>query len=120
MLPKEKRLRDTRDFKRVYQKGSFFGSSLFTMSALPNRRDISRIGVVISKKVEPKATKRNLLKRRFRETIGKLYESLPAGYDVVVNIKSKAREADFKDIAPDIKAIFGKVGQHETARHRHN
>jgi ribonuclease P protein component len=120
MLPKEKRLRDTRDFKRVYQKGSFFGSQIFTMSALPNKRAISRVGVVISKKVEPKAVKRNLLKRRFREAIGALYEKLPAGYDVVVSIKPKSKEADFKVIMAEVADIFGKVGKNAPSHHRHN
>jgi ribonuclease P protein component len=120
MLPKEKRLRDTRDFKRVYQKGSFFGSQIFTMSALPNKRAISRVGVVISKKVEPKAVKRNLLKRRFREAIGALYEKLPAGYDVVVSIKSKAKEADFTDVKAQVAEVFGKVGTNASSRHRSN
>lgn len=109
MLSSEKRLRDTRDFKRVYQKGSFFGSSLFSLNFLPNRRPVSRLGMVISKKVEPKAVKRNRLKRQFREAAAKLYAKLPAGYDVVVNIKPKAAGASFSEIEKEVEQAFARI-----------
>lgn len=120
MLPREKRIRDTRDFKRIYQKGSFFGSGLFSVNVLRGRSENTRLGIVVSKKVEPKATKRNLLKRRFRSAAVKLYDELPAGYDVVVNIKPKAGKADFAEIEKELSAAFGKVGDDEKNRNRHN
>lgn len=109
MLPKDKRLRDTRDFKRVYQKGSFFSVSTFSINFLPNRSQITRLGVVISKKTEAKATKRNLLKRRFREAAQKLYGTLPSGYDVVITIKEKAKSADFAQIEKELSFAAGKM-----------
>jgi ribonuclease P protein component len=120
MLSREKRIRDTRDFKRIYQKGSFLGSDLFTINILPNRTENSRLGFVISKKVEPKAVKRNLLKRRFRAVSSNLYGQLPSGYDVVVNIKPKAAVAEISAIEAELKSAFGKVGTDEASRRRHN
>jgi ribonuclease P protein component len=111
MLSREKRLLSTRDFKRVYHRGSFFGTSLFSLNFLPNRTQNSRLGFVISKKVEPKAVKRNLIKRRFRAAAARLYDSLPSGYDVVVNIKPKAKEVEFKAIEQEIKNAFTKITQ---------
>ena len=120
MLAKEKRLRDTRDFKRVYTKGSFFGSGLFSMNSLKNRSDFSRLGIVVSKKTEPKATQRNLLKRRFRSVAAKLYDSLPKGYDIVVSIKPKAKNSEFSQIEKEIAEAFKKVGSFEKSNNRHN
>lgn len=96
------------------------GSALFSVNALPNRTTNTRLGIVISKKVAAKAVERNLLKRRFRDAGARLYEKLPSGYDVVVNIKPKAKEVDFSEIERELGATFGKVGTDETPRHRHN
>lgn len=110
MLAREKRLLSARDFKRAYQKGSFFGSSFFNLSILPNRTQNTRLGFVIGKKVDPHAVKRNLYKRRLREAARGLYEFLPAGYDVVVNIKPSVKGASFEAIKRELSEAFKKVG----------
>ena len=118
MLAHERRLTDTRDFKRVYQKGSFLGSALFSLNILPNRRPISRLGFVIGKKVEAKAVGRNKVKRQFRAAAAGLYAQLPAGYDVVVNIKPKAKTVPFSEIEKELATSFAGVGKYETPRNR--
>lgn len=110
MLPKEKRIRNSREFKRVYQRGSFFGSDLLSINFLANRLSFSRLGIVINRKIEPKATKRNKIKRRFREVSRKLYERLPAGYDVIITIKKPASSAEFSKIEQAVEGVFEKLG----------
>jgi len=109
MLPREKRVSASRDFKRVYQKGSFFSASLFNVNYLANRLSFARLGVVINKKVEPKATKRNKIKRRFREASKKIYQSLPDGYDYIFNIKAKSKEANFAEIEKELKIFVARL-----------
>jgi ribonuclease P protein component len=111
MLPREKRLADTRDFKRVYQKGSFFSGRLSNINFLPNKMSVSRLGVVVSKKISGKATVRNKVKRRFREVSKSLYDLLPKGLDVILSIKPGAEKAEFADIAKEGKEVFGKVAK---------
>ncbi len=113
MLPKEKRLRDTRDFKRVYSKGSFFSGRLLSINILENRLQISRVGVVITKKISKKAVGRNKLKRKTREAVHALYDSLPTGYDIIVNIKKEAESASVADFQKELAGLFGKVGTNE-------
>ena len=120
MLTREKRILSARDFKRIYQKGSFLGSDLFTINVLANRTQNTRLGFVISKKVEASAVKRNLLKRQFRAITSNLYELLPSGYDVVVNIKPKAAVVEFSEIEKELRVAFGKVGTSEAPRNRSN
>lgn len=109
MLPREKRVRNERDFKRIYQKGSFFSVGSFTLNFLPNRMSFSRLGIVVSKKAESKATDRNQTKRRFREASRKLYDILPPGYDVIVTIKKTAKGRKFTELEKEVSEAFKKI-----------
>ncbi|MDD3480906.1 MAG: ribonuclease P protein component [Patescibacteria group bacterium] len=109
MLPKEKRLRDTKDFKRVYVRGSFFSGKYLTINYLINKTHLTRVGVVAGKKVSAKAVERNKVKRRAREAVHALYEKLPAGYDIIVNIKKEAKSASVADLGKDLAGLIGKV-----------
>jgi ribonuclease P protein component len=122
VLPKEKRIRSSRDFKRVYSRGSFFSVGTAAINFLPNRMSISRLGIVVSKKVEQKAVLRNKLKRQFREAASKLYGTLPAGYDVVVTVKADPRKIQFSEIEKKVEEAFGKLkeisGNPQNERHQ--
>ena len=62
MLKKENRLKKKKDFERIYKKGrGFKGDSLF-LKILENKEELTRIGIVVSKKVSKKAVQRNKLK----------------------------------------------------------
>jgi ribonuclease P protein component len=111
MLPREKRLTNTRDYKRVYQKGSFFSAQLCNINYIANKTSTSRLGVVVNKKVSLKSTVRNKIKRRFREVSREFYDLLPPGFDVVVTLKPGAEKAEFKEIEKEIKAVFEKVAK---------
>lgn len=113
MLPKHQRLTNGRDFKRVYQKGSFFSASLLSLNWIPNKTNTTRIGVVVGKKIAAKATTRNTLKRRFREAAHKLYPEIPAGLDVAIVIKEKAKDANFSDIEKEMSQLVKKIGKNE-------
>lgn len=109
MLPKEKRVRNERDFKRIYQKGSFFSAKSLSVNFMPNRMSFPRLGIVVSKKTEPKAVNRNKTKRRFREASRKLYDVLPSGYDVIVTVKKPGVAQNFSEIEKEMKEVFKKV-----------
>jgi ribonuclease P protein component len=111
MLPKEKRLIETRDFKRVYTKGSFFSVPLFNLNFMSNRSQLTRVGIVISKKIAKRAVDRNRAKRQFREAVRSFYEILPKGYDIIISVKEKALGASYGDIEAEIKKAFERVGK---------
>lgn len=110
MLPREKRLSKEKDFKRVYQKGSFFSLGEFSINFLPNKTHVSRLGFVISKKVAAKATARNKIKRKFQAAAHSLYANLPSGYDVVVTVKHGAEKLEFSEIEKGVKKAFERIG----------
>jgi ribonuclease P protein component len=109
MLPREKRLANPRDFKRVYQKGSFFSAGIFNAKYLPNKLDFTRIGIVVSKKISKKATERNKIKRLFREAFRALHQEVPTGLDIVVNVNPNAQGLDLIKITAKTKESLGKI-----------
>jgi len=74
MLPKKDRISLKSEFEDIKQDGKRFSTQLFTLVFL--KASESKFGVIITKKVEPKAVKRNRLKRivfeSFRINKGKL------------------------------------------------
>lgn len=111
MLPKEQRLINERDFKRVYRKGSFFSVGLFSVNFDKNRTSFTRVGIVISKKVAGKAVVRNKVKRKFREAVQKNFGKLPKGVDVIINIKGSALEAEFLKIETEVAKAFERIAK---------
>lgn len=109
MLPKERRIRNSRDYKRVYQRGSFFADGFFSINFLPNRLSFSRLGIVVNRKIDLRATVRNKIKRRFREASKNIYNLLPKGYDIVITIKKPAKEIDFIQIETSLKDALKKI-----------
>lgn len=111
MLPKNQRLTSEQDFKRVYQKGSFFSVGPFAINYLQNRMPFSRVGIVVTKKFSKKATERNLTKRRFREVAHEIYAKIPVGFDVIIVIRDGAKKLEFKEIQSQLSASVPRIGQ---------
>ena len=59
-------IKNTKDFKKVYNEKKSIANRLFVLYVLPNGLTRSRIGVSVSKKVG-KANVRNKIKRRLKE-----------------------------------------------------
>jgi ribonuclease P protein component len=95
MLPRERRLTDTRSFGQVFRYGKGVSDALLVLKArrLPDSQEI-RAGVSVSKKIG-KAHVRNRLKRRIREALRSFMGRIRPGIHLVVVVKPDAREADF-------------------------
>jgi len=99
------------DFRRVGQGGRRIHGAYFSLlvSRLPEGRRGPRFTCVVSKKVSPKATRRNLIKRRCREIIRPLLREVVSGRALVFYAKSGAVSATFGDIERDLKALVRKT-----------
>lgn len=92
-------LRKQKDFDAVYTKGRRISGPLFNLKAVPNGQSISRVAFVISKKTAKKAVDRNLLRRRLKAIWqGQDFEG---GFDIVVQVKAPALEADYQELEKD-------------------
>ena len=116
MLPPDRRLRDNRDFRRIYAKGRFFAHPLAVLHLLKRRGESaekfpeSRIGFVISKK-QGKAVVRNRIKRRLREAIRLQLSELKTGsYDLVFVGRTAAYEASWEELNFAISDLLQRAG----------
>jgi ribonuclease P protein component len=80
------RLTKAVEFRRVFSRSKVSQDRHFRVLYRPNDLDRSRLGLAVSKKVCPRATGRNRLKRLIRESFRRHQELLAAqgGVDIVV------------------------------------
>ena len=93
MLARQNRLRSASDIARVYKRGSYGGSG-GTLSAkmAPSGRRVSRIVVVVGKKVSKRAVVRNRIRRRLIGSLASHWATVTPGYDIVVSVHADISE----------------------------
>ncbi|MDD3032766.1 MAG: ribonuclease P protein component [Candidatus Pacebacteria bacterium] len=107
MLKRENRLTKKKDFERVYKKGRGIKTDSLFLKILENEQEITRIGIVISKKVSKRAVIRNKIKRRIREIVKK--SSLKPGFDLIIVTYPQIKEKDFQQLEEEINQLFKKA-----------
>lgn len=70
--------------ENVLKRGRVINSPLFSIRYLENPLKIARFTIVVSKKEEKTAVKRNLIKRKFREIIRKTFKNKDFSGDFVI------------------------------------
>ena len=110
MLPKQFRLRDRRDFKRVYQRGQTVALPTLALYWRKTGGPGPRIGFSVSKKLGG-AVQRNRLKRRFRAIARQLLPHCPTGYDMIFVIRPAAAKANHNRLNAEMAQAMAKVGQ---------
>ena len=113
MLPKENRLTDDYDFRRVKRLGKSYHCPLFKLSIA--RRKIegpSRFGFVISKKIDKRAVVRNRIKRLLREAVRNKLEKIPGGFDIVFVVRPKIVGKSYEEINTVFDQVLSKVSFH--------
>jgi ribonuclease P protein component len=109
MLPRENRLKRSRDFTRVRRRGRASSSPLATLYVLPTRTDDVRVGFSVSKRVG-KAAIRNRVKRLFREAARKDLPRVRRGQDLVFIARPSAAGASYADIAETVGGLLVRAG----------
>jgi len=103
MLPKENRLKKTKDFDKVFCKGKSFKKRLFILKKIKNSFGFSRFGFIVNKKVSKKAVIRNKTKRRMRETIKSLFSKIEKGWDIVLIAIPGIEKEEFGELEKNIE-----------------
>lgn len=111
MLSRNHRLRRKKDFEKVYKKGKSLRQGFLFLKFLSNDSEVSRIGIVVSKKVALRATVRNLIKRRIRAAIKELIPDMKRGQDIVISaLAGIDKTTDFKKIKITLSDLLLKSG----------
>lgn len=89
-FPRSARLTEARDFDRVFRSASVRARhGALRLSAVPNRMQTARLGLVVGKRALRKAPQRNRAKRVLRETFRRRRHELPA-MDIVIQVTGDA------------------------------
>lgn len=111
MLAKKNRLTESRDFKRVQEKGKLFQANDFGLAYFDrNDEDPSRFGFVISTKISKDAADRNMIKRHMSEPIRLMVGDIKTGLDVVFLAKTSIIRIPAEQIVREVRSSVKESG----------
>jgi ribonuclease P protein component len=121
MLPKANRLRQNKDFIKVYEKGIRRSGSDLVLRALRYSKKITdkaeslksakpvRVGISIGKKVSKQAVVRNRLKRQIRAAMLQLLPRIEPGWDLAIVVKTTAPRCNYHEILQQLEQLLAKA-----------
>ncbi|HEV2233982.1 MAG TPA: ribonuclease P protein component [Terriglobia bacterium] len=104
-FPKAFRLLRRAQFKRVYDEGQRRSASICTIFFLSNGLSQTRLGVTTPVRLG-NAVFRNRLKRRLREVFRLHRETIPGGWDIVLNPRQSVAKVAFPTLVREILRLF--------------
>lgn len=110
---REHRLRKHAEFELVYKSGRrHFSSSLTAFYLLRAVTEVGgpRVGITVGRQLGA-AVRRNRIKRRVREAVGRNLMRLTCGVDVVINPKRTVFDMDFQMLCAEIARAFDTIAQ---------
>ncbi len=108
MLPLDNRIRKKKEFDKIFKEGIVSQSDSIIIKILKNDQKKTRFGFIVSKKVSPKATERNKIKRILREQIRIRLPEIKKGFDMVIISKKEALEKNSKEIGREMEKMLVK------------
>ncbi len=108
-MEKQNRLNKDSDFKKVYDRGKSYANKYLVIFFLKNNLDYNRVGFVTTKKLG-NAVKRNLYRRRLKESYRLYQDNLNTGYDIILLFRSRIPDIGYKEIDSALKHIFSLAG----------
>ena len=90
-------LKNSREFKRVYDAKVSYANKYLVMYICPNESDFTRIGISVSKKVGNSVI-RHRVTRLIRESYRLHKLEISSGIDIVVVARQSAKDKGYKEI----------------------
>ena len=91
-LPTVNRLKDKKDFERVFKKGNAVKGNFLFIKLLENCIPVSRFGFIVPAKIISSAVARNRIKRIFSEVARKYIDQGQKNLDILVIFNKKGDE----------------------------
>lgn len=115
MLQKINRLQKDREFMKVFKIAKPVNTENFAVRVLYGKPQASgslkstRIGIVISNKIDKRATRRNELKRKIRAIVRDILPGLNSGLDIIIQVKKAPEHPyNFQLIKAQIESVLKK------------
>lgn len=109
MLPRSVRLTRARDFDYVFKRGKSVRSEGIALKIIQTGLKQNRFAVVVSKKVEQKAVKRNKIRRLLTEAIQLYAKNIQKGFDMVFVVLPGFKGESLKEADSIIKQLFQRA-----------
>lgn len=109
MFPKRARLRHERDHETVRRLGRRIRDQCLSVRVVRGSATQARVAVVVSKRVDRRATERNRIKRQLRSIMARLYVRLPTNADVVVYAQPPAKQRSFADLRARLQNLLQRL-----------
>lgn len=111
MLARDHRLRKAYEITRVYKKGSYGSAEgVVSVKAALSGRPLTRVVVVVAKKVSKRAVVRNRLRRRIIGLLQQEWETVRSGYDIVISVHSDVSQQPVEDVRQSLKGALSRAG----------
>lgn len=108
-FPRSHRLLKAAEFKQVFDARQRIGGRFFVLHWSNSASGQPRLGLAISRKVDPRAVGRNRLKRLTRESFRQKAAELPP-FDLVMLARTPAREASNEQLVAELGWLWRKLG----------
>lgn len=100
-------IRKNTEYQAVYKAGHSSATGLLVMYVMENGRDISRLGISISKKVGNSVI-RHRFSRKIREIFRLNKYRTKTGYDIIIVARNPAKEASYKSLEKDYVKLLSR------------
>ncbi|RKD31372.1 ribonuclease P protein component [Thermohalobacter berrensis] len=94
---KKRKLRNSREFRRVYDKGKSYANKNLVIFFIRNNLEYNRIGFSVTKKLG-KSVVRNRVKRLIKEAYRLNSCKIKKGYDIIFLSRIRAKNASYSEI----------------------
>jgi ribonuclease P protein component len=109
MFRKKDRLKKEDDFRKILREGKSYKEGNLVLKYMPNRRQNTRIGISVSKKVSKKAVLRNKQKRRLAALVGRKIHQTRKGLDIFLIALPGLETKTFSEVETLCNKIFLKA-----------
>jgi len=104
------KLTKKKDFENVAKFGRLFFVKELGFKVVRNSLQRNRYGIVVSLKIDKRATVRNRIRRQIREIIRLNDKNFKQGFDVMVLTREGVKELNYKEIEAKLVRLFRKAG----------
>ena len=103
---KSERLRRRSEFSALFQSGKRIHSEYLTVILCNNTSGVRRLGLVVGKKVEKAAVRRNRMKRLLREFFRLNKHRLPASQDILIVARKDFSSMKCQDLCRELEKVL--------------
>jgi ribonuclease P protein component len=112
-LKPDQRVRKRGSFQQIFKRGKFAkGVLMHVWSYEEKGAQLAqpKIGIVVSRKVDLRATQRNLWKRRIREAFRRNQNKIAANLSLLIQARKQEKIPSFQAIEAEMLQLLAKIG----------